>query len=114
MVVSDSYLSKTNDILGLAFIFMGTLFFLAKRSLEGRTGGGNSVVATRTFMKDIKRHNIGSINEALMKIGTGKGREERLGHLKGYSIRVTKGGRIIYDRQNGDVVLKRYEPAHKY
>lgn len=73
------------------------------------------IIRTTRFEKAIQDHDEAAIERAIGKIGTGLGRAEKLKHQRGYSIRVSKGGRIIYDRtSNGSIKLQDYLPDHRY
>jgi len=73
-------------------------------------------IKTAGFEKASRKHSKSAINRAIAKIGTGAGKEERLKHVPGHSIRVSGGARIIFDyRDRGrTVVLTDYLPAHEY
>lgn len=73
------------------------------------------VVRTDQFERATRGHDEGAIERAINKIGTGLGKEEKLKHLPGHSIRVSKGGRIIYDKKkDGTIELRDYLPSHNY
>ena len=66
------------------------------------------------FKKDIKKHPQKYIQNAIDKIGTGLGNEERLKHLKMWSIRTSKGGRILYEKEKDTATLVGYNPPGKH
>lgn len=90
-----------------------------RRNLHALAGKSENplprIIKTMRFEKAIRNHDEAAIERAIRKIGTGLGKEEKLKHDAAYSIRVSKGGRIIYDRRDdGTVVLEDYLPAHQY
>src|SRR3989338_36085 len=74
------------------------------------------IIYTRKFEKNIRKHNLDSIENAINKINTGLGREEILKGRKDSSIRTSKGGRITFDINNTNktILLKGYSTRHKY
>ncbi len=108
---------RQSSILTFAFFVSSVIFFIVAREhsgLEEYSKAGVRITPTRSFMKDVGRHPLSEINNAISKIGTGAGKEE---HLRGggYSIRTSKGGRIIYDRDSDrSVTLTAYTPDHNY
>src|SRR3989338_332220 len=73
------------------------------------------VIRTKHFEREIKKYDEGPIRKAIEKIGTGLGKEEKLSHLNGRSIRVSNGARIIFEREeDGTIKLKDYLTDHKY
>lgn len=72
------------------------------------------VIRTEHFERAIRNHDPDIIQKAIDKIGTGKGKEEKLSNGAGYSVRVTKGGRIIFDKIGGKIELLDYLPKHEY
>lgn len=99
-------------IIGVAMIVIGILVLQAERGSER---GLRTIIRTKNFEKAIKGHNMEEIERAVSKIGTGLGREEKLKREEDYSIRTSKGGRIIYRYANQHIVeLKDYTPAHDY
>ncbi len=102
-------------IMGLAFFIVG-LVLLMEEDLEGKAGKPR-VIRTRQFEREIKRHPIEPINNAIARIGQGSKDEERLKHgrLAGsFSIKAGKGERIIYRKQNGEIFLEHYLSSHEY
>ncbi len=131
--------------LGIALIFIGAVITLSNLTITGAVVGSESmpgwrvlgagfvvggivliflagkesrlIIKTRQFEKTIKKHNLDEIQNAIRKIGTGKGHEHALaGKLKGYqSVHTSKGGRIEYHHDSeGNVILDKYDPGHKY
>jgi len=100
-------------VLGAGFGVGGiVLLFLA-----GKENGLVRIIRTRQFEKSIRKHSLNEIENAIRKIGTGKGHEHALaGKLKGYqSVHTSKGGRIEYHHDSsGNVILDRYDPGRKY
>jgi len=103
--------SNVSLIIGLSLIVVGViLFFITHR--KGR------IIRDPSFDKSIKKlkgQRRQEVEDAVKKIGTGLGGEEKLRHLPGYSIRVSNIGRVRYNRESsGDVRLKKYEAKHEY
>lgn len=98
-------------IVGLVFVIFGiALFFAIRRHGE--------IKRSKRFLKDIKKlkpGELGKVEEAIRKIGTGQGKEEKLRLLSGYSIRVDKQSRVRFDYEsNGDINLTDYDREHLY
>ncbi len=72
------------------------------------------IIRTVQFEKAIRNHNKTSIERAIKKIGTGKGKEiykPLLGHR---SIRESRGGRLLFDKKGGEYVLVDYVPQSEH
>jgi len=108
-------ISEINLILSLVF---GLVFIIIGVFLMFITHRRERIIRDPSFDKSIKKYKgeeLIAIEDAIQKIGTGLGHEEKLRHLPGYAIRVTKGGRIRYERDpSGNIHLRFYEPAHQY
>jgi plasmid maintenance system killer protein len=82
----------------------GVLLLMGKRGRINRleSEAGVSLNINKPFESAIKKHDLGKIDRALAKIGTGKGSEHRLkGQLAGhYSIDAGEGERVIFDYDN--------------
>lgn len=72
------------------------------------------VIRTEHFERAVRNHNPELIQRAIEKIGTGKGKEEKLTNGSGYSVRVSKGGRIIFGKKGRKIELLDYLPNHEY
>lgn len=73
------------------------------------------IIRTEHFEKAIRGHDEEAIERAIRKIGSGLGKQEKLKHLSGHAIRVSRGGRIRYEyRGSNTVELLDYLPDHKY
>ena len=83
-------------------------------SRESHTGLAERVVRTARFEKAVRQYDIGAINQAINKIGTGRAHEHHLTGRNNYSVRVGRSGRIIYTRRNGNIVLEDYTASHDY
>lgn len=104
-----------SSILGLIFIIGGLVLFLTQKAggLEGKL----DVIRTAGFDKMVKRVPKKVIDNALDKIGTGKGKEEYVkeGKYKGYwSIRPTKGSRIYYLLKGKTAEVTAYESSSEH
>jgi len=101
---------------------LGAIIFIAGivLILMGREGGLENlaepkIIRTSRFNKSIKGRPKKAIEDTIDKLKKGLGKQEKLKYGKGYSIRVSKGGRIEYDIvSGGDVVLDRYSDHYKY
>lgn len=103
---------------GLWLIIVGILILTEGREtsdLENMSASGIRIEQTRRFTKDIIKHDLSKINEAIRKIGTGAGHEHRL-KGGGYSISTSKGGRIVfdYDSSRTRATLESYDEGHNY
>ncbi len=108
--------SNLGDFLGLLLVLVGiVLVGMAKTpDLVERTDSGMRVVTTNHFLRQIKRFPIEPINEAVKKIGTGKGSEEKLRKNRGYAVAVGGGKRIRFYRSGNEVQLDSYLTQHEY
>jgi len=119
-VISERIGKTTGSILGLMFVIGGFILFMARRAeseLVNKTEGGLTVIKTDRFLKVVRRHDPKIINRAILKIGSGKGGEERVVTAKeDFSIKGGKGARVIfsYPRGGESVLLKDYLPQHEY
>ena len=96
-----------------------------RRHLEKKEHGGQkesrlaeqanqlNIIRTEHFERAIQGHEK-AIERAIKKIGTGKGKEEKLSNGTGFSMRVTKGGRMFYERNGNTYKLTGYTEDHKY
>jgi Txe/YoeB family toxin of Txe-Axe toxin-antitoxin module len=87
-----------------------------KRNVGGEKDLGyqHRIIRTKHFNKAIRGHE-NEVERTIEKLDRGVGKKEPLKHREGYSIRTTKGGRIIYDVKGSDkIVLMDYTPDHKY
>jgi len=113
-VVSESA-SIGSSISGLILIIFGIVLFLASQ----KGGGGNlekklKVISSKRFERSIRRQPKEEIDRALEKLGTGLANEEYLKYSDKWSIRVSKGGRILYDRTPTEIVLYEYSPPGEH
>jgi len=120
-VVSDSSFENISPIFGLIFIIGGIILFVEEREdkeggLEQLTGAELPIIKTKHFERATKSHYDPRIAKAIGKIGTGLGKPEILrGALRDYwSIRSSRGGRIIYEKNRGGIYLIDYLPSHEY
>ena len=106
------------SVFGMAFMISAIIAFLASidKIVAQNEDGSIKINCTDKFKKEIKKHSLEEVNKALSKIGTGKGKEERLhGYNNLYSIRESKGGRIIFSYKNPkEVEVDEFYPAHQY
>ena len=106
-----SYIGMVFFLFGIAMIFVSDF----TQQIRNREGHLLTVIRTKRFEKAIRGHNPQEIQRALDKIGTSLGHEKKLSHLPGYSIKTSKGGRIMYEKDSGDVVrVTDYTPDHHY
>lgn len=111
-VVSENLQGGLSIVWGLVFIVGGILLFVVLRERESKL---IKIIRTKTFEKAIKKIPKKPIESTIAKIGTGLAKQERLMHQKGKnSIRVSKGGRIIYSTEGNAVRLLDYLPDHRY
>ena len=135
-IISEKIGLETNSILrmviGLGLIIGGSLVFLAREregalvqklqenrgNLPEKTDSEKEVFLTNKFKKRIKKEDRKAIRNAVKKIGTGLGKEEQLVYHGEnlYSIRSTKGGRILfeYEANRSKVNLMDYVSDHDY
>jgi hypothetical protein len=103
-------------LLGFIFLIVGIYLGFAQ-SREGENNGGR-IIREKGFEKSIKRikgEELKKVEDTIEKIKKGQGKTEKLSHLPGYSIRVTKEARIRFDiDSNGNYHLRKYEPYHDY
>ncbi len=109
--------AKIGSILGMVFVALGLTIFLVENEggLERRVEP--EIIRSKTFRKSLKKHKseLDAINRAVEKIGTGLGKEHPLkGYKSKYSIKASKGGRIVFDKYKGDIILDRYISDHDY
>ncbi len=102
-------------VLGFAFLVVGIYLGFA----QSREGENNRrIIREKGFEKSIKRikgEELKKVEDTIEKIKNGQGKTEKLSHLPGYSIRVTKEARIRFDIDpNGNYHLEKYEPHHDY
>ena len=117
LTILNETTKTTISILGIMFVVGGILLLMTrggKGRLERLSDANVNLEPTEKFTKSIRRHNLADINAAIRKIGTGKGKEERLKGGDGYSIRVSKGGRVLfdYDDSHSTAILEEYNPQH--
>ena len=117
--VSEGVLKDTSRVLGIVFVILGlVVIFAGEKSLEERTDAGFTVIPSKKFGDSVKGLDLKRINKAIAKIGTGKGREEKLKYLPGRSIHVDDIGRLRFNYVVIDgvkyVELNKYEPKHEY
>jgi hypothetical protein len=116
-VILDDIDIKVNYIAGLLFIIGGVILLYVsgeeRESVRNKEGKIVSIVKTHAFSKATKKQDPAIIYAAIQKIGTGLGREEKL-KSGGYSIRTSKGGRIVYNKKGNDYELVDFTHDHKY
>jgi len=104
------------SIFGLIFIIGGLVLFLANQKAGGLEGKLN-IITTKGFDKMVKRVPKKEVENALDKIGTGKGKEEYIkeGKYKGHwSIRTSKGARIYYLLEGSRANVTAYETSSEH
>mgnify|MGYP001591357399 CR=1 FL=1 len=121
--ITGSNFAYTGAVIGVnsSVSFFGIILFIAGifllMSERGEPGEleGITIIETPRFQRAIKKHDVDSIRKAIAKIGTGKGKEEKIQDGRGYSIRESKGGRIIFEyKPDHSVVLLDYSPGSKH
>jgi len=115
MAVASEAFSIVQDVwfwlFGLGMIILG-IILQGGREQEGDLP---RIIRSDRFERSIKRQPKDIIEKAIQKIGTGLANEEWLKHMHKYSIRASKGARILYDkRADGTVVLEEYLPAGEH
>jgi len=110
-------LAKIKDsFAGIILIFVGIfIFVVAERQERESPLVRIKIVETTHFQKAAKKH-LAEAREAATKIGTGKGKEEKLRGREGYSIRARSGDRIVfvYDREHKIATLTDYVRGDDY
>ena len=108
--------SAVTNIIGALILLAGIILIVITEHEPTKSGLGKVIIKTAAFEKSIKGHDIGAIQRAIDKIGTGSGKEEVLKYMKPYhSIRESHGGRVIFERKpNGEIVLAEYLPKSKH
>lgn len=111
--------AKVSSILGLIFIALGlTIFFAEKEGgLEKSIEKEPEIIKSKTFRKSLRKHKnqLAAIDNTIKKIGTGLGKEHPLkGYKNKYAIKTSKGGRIIFNKEYGNIILDRYISDHDY
>jgi len=101
-----------NSIFGVIFIVLGIVLFLAEK--RGKLEEKVRIFTTKKFEKETKKHPKKEIDRAIKKIKEGLGKQEHLKYLEGYSIRTSKGARILYERKGNEVYLTGYNPSSKH
>jgi len=122
LAVSETFEIPINFWLGFAFFVIGVGILMVDRRESGleqkiRVNSNPEIIWTKKFKKSIGRdRGMGrKIDSAIQKITSGIGKSERLKHQEGYSVRVTKGARLIYTFDGkGNIKLLRYVSAHNY
>ncbi len=114
LIVFEEAGSAVDSILGIIMFIGGIVLFLY--DLEERAGGPPKIIKTKSFEKSLKNHKseLKRIENAIGKIGSGLANEEYLKHEKIWSIRTSHGGRIVYDKANGQVILQGYSPPSRH
>ena len=72
------------------------------------------LIRTERFEKAIKRHDPAKIERALAKLQNDGGKQEKLKHLDGHSLRVTKGERLLFEKKDKRIILTDYVTSHDY
>jgi|SRR3989344_5363328 len=116
-VVSKQAGIPTTSFFGIILVLSGlVLFFLELRYQQTSTEaqGLEKVIRTKRFERSIRRHDLKKIDRAIEKLGTGLGNEHPLvGEGKGlYAMSVSKGGRIVFEKRDGQYILQYYDPQH--
>ena len=117
-VVFDSAEVNYGYFAGLWLIITGILILTEARErsgLETVSRSGIKIEPTRNFVKEVKRQDMGKINEAIRRIGSGGGYEHRLREGR-YAIATSKGGRILFNYNNArtSATLESYSAGHDY
>jgi len=106
----DTLWLKAGAVIGL-IIFAGIFVFLVgeREGRESQLVGRIKIVETNHFQRAAKKH-LEQARKAAEKIGTGKGKEEKLKGREGYSIRAPSGDRVIfvYDKTRATATLTDY------
>jgi Txe/YoeB family toxin of Txe-Axe toxin-antitoxin module len=107
--------SGFSSILGIAFIIGGFLLFVGGRKGIREGSGLENMIKTKHFNKSVKGYEKRLIERAMSKIGTGLGNEEPLkGYENMWSIKATKGARLIFEKDGDIITLIDYLPSHEY
>lgn len=119
VIDGDGFFAIGSSFIGLILIIAGIVTYLNESRLEDKlklvSGKGEEIFTSDRFEKSIRKHDKTAIYRALKKIGTGLGHEHHLeGYKNKYSISVTKGARVVFDREGGKIVLDRYLSDHDY
>ena len=118
-VIVEEISGNFGFVLSLIFFVVGVLLLIiGERESEGKLE--KEVLETEHFKRAVRKHDLNAIRRAIEKIGTGLGNEEKL-KLSGrglYSIRASRGGRVIFEKDYAKgkeiVRLVDYLPAHEY
>ena len=93
---------------------------MEKRNIGGRQGHSElekksdfEIIRTKHFERAVRNYDPDLIQKAIEKIGTGKGREKKLKKDIGYSVRTSKGDRLVFRREGNKIVLTDYVVDHK-
>ena len=122
MLISFSRLALTGAAIGVArssvisaigatIVFVGIILILT----EERVGElERKIIRTAHFDKSIKKYDSKPIEHAIKNIGTGRGHEEYIKQENAYSIRASKGARVMFQKDNDKITLERYLPPSKH
>ena len=106
------------EILGENFLSFTIILLISREEsgLESISEAGVRLEATDKFRRDIKKHPLDEINNALRRIGTGGAHEHNLSERgKGYrTINVGRSGRILYQKEGDRATLIGYNASHNY
>ncbi len=113
--VIDESVRVGGSIFGLVFVVVGIGLFFSQKA--GGLEKTLKIIRTEQFERAIKRVPKKIIENALAKLGTGKGNEEYIkeGPYGGYwSIRASKGARIYYSLEGDTAKVMAYEPSSRH
>ena len=106
--------SGFSSILGIALIVGGVLLFVGGRKGIREGSGLENMIKTRRFNKSVEGYEE-AVERAMSKIGTGLGNEHLLkGYKNMWSIKATKGARLIFKKDGNIITLIDYLPSHEY
>ena len=102
------------SVLGFIFLIGGLALFLSSQKSEGGLEKEIKITKSKKFIKSIKNHPKEEIDRVLKKIGTGLADEKYLKYRNAWSLRVSKGARILYEKTPDEIILIAYEPSSKH
>lgn len=105
--------TSRTEIIGLTgalIIIIGIVIILA----SGPSGLEQRIIRTDRFEKSVRKYDPALIESAIKKIGSGAGKEEYLKHMQVRSIRVSHGGRILFNRTQKGIELIEYLPPSEH
>jgi hypothetical protein len=111
--ISPQYFNLISIIL---FISGVALVFMAKSpALISLADSGIGITYSDKFKRAARRHNVGRVNQALAKIGTGLGKPHTISTKEKSIDGVENGARMIFDQtDSNNVHVKAYLSSHEY